>query len=63
MREYPEQPTARELAHQLRRKAAEPLERGQQIRMLLVLALAAIIFSVLRAGIFRVFTVGWFRLW
>jgi hypothetical protein len=39
------------------------LERRRQIRGLLLLALAAIVFAILRAGVHRVFTVGWWRLW
>ena len=38
-------------------------ERRSQIRGLLLLALAAIVFAILRAGFHRVFTVGWWRLW
>jgi hypothetical protein len=45
------------------RKQAEAAERRRQVRGLLVLAIAAIVFSVLRAGVHRVFTVGWWRLW
>ena len=42
--------------------AAEQLKR-RQLRGLLLLALAAIIFAILRAGGHRVFTAGWWRLW
>ena len=38
-------------------------ERSGQIRGLLLLALAAIVFAILRAGVHRVFTIGWWRLW
>jgi hypothetical protein len=38
-------------------------ERVQQVRGLLLLALAALLFAVLRAGIGHVFTPGWWRLW
>jgi hypothetical protein len=38
-------------------------ERRRQIRGLLLLALAAILFAILRAGIHNVFTRGWWRLW
>jgi hypothetical protein len=38
-------------------------ERRRQVRGLLLLALAAIVFAILRAGIHRVFTAGWWRLW
>jgi hypothetical protein len=41
----------------------EQLERRRQIRGLLLLALAAIVFAILRAGVHRVFTAGWWRLW
>ena len=44
-------------------KAAEQVERRRQVRGLLLLALAAIIFAILRAGVHRVFTHGWSRLW
>ena len=43
--------------------AAEHLVRRRQLRGLLTLALAAILFAILRAGIHRVFTTGWWRLW
>jgi hypothetical protein len=39
------------------------LVRRRQLRGLLLLALAAILFAILRAGIHRVFTAGWWRLW
>jgi len=42
---------------------AGQIERRRQVRGLLVLALAAIVFAILRAGPHRVFTVGWWRLW
>jgi hypothetical protein len=42
---------------------AERLERRRQIRGLLLLAIAAIVFAILRAGVHRVFTVDWWRLW
>jgi len=38
-------------------------ERVRQVRGLLLLALAALLFAVLRAGMERVFTPGWWRLW
>jgi hypothetical protein len=41
----------------------EHLERRRQVRGLLLLALAAIVFAILRAGVHRVFTAGWWRLW
>ncbi len=45
--------------HSLRESA----ERRQQLRGLLYLALAAILFVLLRFGPARVFTPGWWRLW
>lgn len=42
---------------------AENRERRRQVRGLLLLAIAAIVFAILRAGVHRVFTVGWWRLW
>jgi hypothetical protein len=38
-------------------------ERVRQVRGLVLLALAALLFAVLRAGVGRVFTPGWWRLW
>jgi len=38
-------------------------ERRRQVRGLLLLAVAALVFAVLRAGVHRVFTPGWWRLW
>ena len=37
--------------------------RRRQLRGLLLLTLAAIVFAILRAGVHRVFTTGWWRLW
>jgi hypothetical protein len=42
---------------------SERIERSRQVGGLLLLALAAIIFAILRAGVHRVFTAGWWRLW
>jgi hypothetical protein len=39
------------------------LERRRQVRGLLLLATAAIVFAILRAGVHNVFTRGWWRLW
>jgi hypothetical protein len=39
------------------------LERRRQVRGLLLLALAAILCAILRAGPHRVFTAGWWRVW
>jgi hypothetical protein len=39
------------------------IERHRQIRGLLLLALAAIIFAIYRAGIHNVFTHNWWHLW
>jgi hypothetical protein len=41
----------------------EQRERRGQVRGLLLLALAAVVFAILRAGAHRVFTAGWWRLW
>jgi hypothetical protein len=38
-------------------------ERRRQIRGLLLIALAILIFSLLRAGMHTIFTPGWWRLW
>jgi len=42
---------------------AQQLERRRQVRGLLLLALAAIVFAILRAGVHRVFTPSWWRVW
>ena len=42
---------------------AEQQERRRHIRGLLLLALAAIVFAIVRTGPHRVFTQGWWRLW
>ena len=39
------------------------LERKRQIRGLMVLAFAVLLFSILRAGVSNVFPAGWWRLW
>lgn len=40
------------------------IERRRQVRGLLLLALAVLVFSLLRAGLHHVFTpAGWWRLW
>ena len=38
-------------------------ERRRQIRGLVFLAIAALFFAIFRAGVHRVFTPGWWRLW
>ena len=38
-------------------------ERRRQIRGLTFLALAIVLFAVLRAGLPQVFTSGWWRVW
>lgn len=38
-------------------------ERRRQIRGLLLLAFAVLLFSILRAGVGHVFPAGWWRLW
>ena len=45
------------------RESGERRERRRQVRGLAMLAIAVLIFSVLRAGVHRVFGVGWWRLW
>jgi hypothetical protein len=42
---------------------AERIERRRQVRGLVLLAIAAIAFAIVRAGVHRVFAVGWWRLW
>ncbi|MCL2659541.1 MAG: hypothetical protein FWD64_03365 [Acidobacteriaceae bacterium] len=44
-------------------REAERQERKRQLRGLLLLAVVALVFSLLRAGLGRVFTHGWWRLW
>ena len=39
------------------------LERRRQVRGLLWIAVVVVVFSVWRAGVHRVFPVGWWRLW
>jgi hypothetical protein len=43
--------------------ARRQTERRRQVRGLLLLALAILLFSFLRAGIHTIFTPGWWRLW
>ena len=38
-------------------------ERKRQIRGLMLLAFAVLLFSILRAGVSSVFPAGWWRLW
>jgi hypothetical protein len=38
-------------------------ERRRQLRSLLLIALAVLLFSLYRAGLHNVFTPGWWRLW
>ena len=45
---------------QLRR---EGTERRRQLRGLLLLAVAAVLFVLFRFGVARVFLPGWWRLW
>ncbi len=56
----PSQPNPRKVKSS---EGSEQLERRRQVRGLLLLALAAIVFAILRAGLHNVFTVGWWRLW
>jgi hypothetical protein len=46
-----------------RRADQHGVERVRQVRGLILLALAALLFAVLRTGVERVFTPGWWRLW
>jgi hypothetical protein len=39
------------------------LERRRQVRGSLLLAGVALVFAIWRAGVHRVFGVGWWRLW
>jgi hypothetical protein len=43
--------------------AVEVQLRRRQVRGLLLIALAVLVFSILRVGIHRVFTAGWWHLW
>jgi hypothetical protein len=43
--------------------ARRQTERRRQVRGLLLLALAVLVFSLLRAGTNNIFTPGWWRLW
>jgi hypothetical protein len=45
------------------RRDPHATERRRQARGLVLLALAALLFAVLRAGVERVFNPGWWRLW
>ncbi|HKO19470.1 MAG TPA: hypothetical protein VJU82_11350 [Acidobacteriaceae bacterium] len=38
-------------------------QRRSQVRGLLLLAAAALLFAILRAGVTRAFNPGWWRLW
>jgi hypothetical protein len=54
----------RDLAtREARQHFGEDRERRRQLRGLLVLALIVLAFSITRAGLGRVFTTGWWRLW
>jgi len=41
----------------------EDEERRRQVRGLLLLGLAALVFAIVRAGVHNVFTRGWWRIW
>jgi len=43
--------------------ANRQIERRRQVRGLLLLALALLLFSILRFGVHNIFTPGWWRLW
>jgi len=45
------------------RRAQLRQERRRQLRGLLLLVVAVLVFSIVRAGVGRVFPVGWWRLW
>jgi hypothetical protein len=64
---HPPQPTrALERARaeqQEHRNKRELLERRSVVRGLIVLAVVALVFSVARAGLDRVFVHGWWRQW
>jgi hypothetical protein len=47
------------------RRLAEGLwqERKRQVRGLMLLAFAVLLFSILRKGLGNVFPAGWWRLW
>ncbi len=45
------------------KKAQELIERRRQMQGLLVLAVFCILFAVMRAGLARIFPMGWWRLW
>lgn len=47
----------------VQRTLREAEERRRQMRGLLLLAVVAIAFVLLRFGLARVFTPGWWRLW
>ncbi len=42
-------------------RETEQQERRSQLRGLIYLAVAVLLFSLLRAGVHRVFTTGWWR--
>ncbi|WP_263373059.1 hypothetical protein [Granulicella aggregans] len=48
---------------EVERREQEGRERVRQIRGLVWLAVAAVVFAVARAGGHRVFTPGWWRFW
>ncbi len=52
-----------ELAAREMKQAREAIERGRQVWGLLWLALLSVLLAVWRAGLGRVFAVGWWRLW
>ena len=52
-----------ELAARETKRAQEAIERGRQMWGMLLLVLFCIVFAVWRAGLGRVFPVGWWRLW
>jgi hypothetical protein len=54
----------RDLAElETRHREGEHIERRRQLRGLLALAFIVLVLSIARAGVDRVFTHGWWRLW
>jgi hypothetical protein len=43
--------------------ASHHLERRRQVRGLLLLALVALVFAIVRAGVHNVFSRGWWQVW
>ena len=59
-------PTSEQPRHQQARREARQHERRRQLRGLLLLAAAVLVFSLIRASLSpgqHIFTPGWWRLW